>query len=94
MLDFDERDLVALAERAGFEDVHLHLEIDIGRREPRPWEVFLNSSGNSRIPTLAEVMGQALTPGETERLTSHLRPLVEQGHGQRRMAVAYLWAIR
>jgi arsenite methyltransferase len=94
MLDFDERDLVALAERAGFEEVHLHLEIDINRREPRPWEATLNSSGNPRAPTLAEAMGQALTPGQTERLTAHLRPLVEQGDGWRRMAVAYLWAVR
>lgn len=94
MLDFDERDLVALAERAGFEEVHLHLEIDINRLEPRPWDVALNSSGNPRIPTLAEAMDQALTPGETERLTAHLRPLVEQGDGWRRMAVAYLWAVR
>lgn len=94
MLDFDERDLVALAERAGFEEVHLHLEIDVNRPEPRPWEVTLNSSGNPRIPTLAEAMGQALTPGEAERLTAHLRPLVEQGDGWRQMAVAYLWAVR
>jgi len=94
MLDFDERDLVAQAERAGFEEVHLHLEIDINHLEPRPWDVALNSSGNPRIPTLAEAMDQALTPGETERLTAHLRPLVEQGDGWRRMAVAYLWAVR
>lgn len=94
MLDFDERDLVALAERTGFEEVHLHLEIDINRPEPRPWHVALNSSGNPRIPTLAEAIDQALTPGEAERLTAHLRPLVEQGDGWRRMSVAYLWAVR
>lgn len=94
MLDFDERDLVALAERAGFAEVHLQLLIDIHHPEPRLWRVMLNSSGNPRIPTLAEAMRQALTPEEATRLTAHLRPLVEQGHGQRRMAVSYLCALR
>jgi SAM-dependent methyltransferase len=94
MLNFDERDLVRMAEGAGFQEVHLVLSIDIQRPPPRPWLAFLNSSGNPRTPTLAEAMGQALLPDEAQRLAAHLQPLVEHGEGQRRIALAYLWAVR
>jgi arsenite methyltransferase len=90
MVDFDERDLIRLAEAAGFFPVHLELIADVTRSEPRTWESFLNVAGNPNIPTLAEAMEQALTPAERERLTSQLRPQVEQGLGEWRMAHAYL----
>lgn len=94
MLDFDERDLVRLAQTAGFTEVHLHLNADIEPVEPMAWDAFLNSSGNPRIPTFGEAMGQALTPAEAAQLTAELRPQVEQGLGEHRLAVAYLTARR
>ena len=90
MLDFDERDLIRLAEEAGFFPIRLYLEAEIRRVEPRAWSGFLNSSGNPNIPTLAEAMAQALTPAEQERLAEYLRPLVEGGQGEWRMASAHL----
>jgi SAM-dependent methyltransferase len=90
MVDFDERDLLRLAEEAGFFPIHLELEADVKRSEPRTWESFLNVAGNPNIPTLAEAMEQALTPGERERLSAQLRPQVEQGLGEWRIACAYL----
>jgi len=94
MLNFDERDLVDLAERTGFFPIHLQLEAEIRPSEPRRWETFLDSAGNPRIPTFGEAMRQALTPDEQTELTAHLRPLVEEGRGTWRMATAYLHAIR
>jgi ubiquinone/menaquinone biosynthesis C-methylase UbiE len=94
MLDFDERDLLRLAEAAGFFPIELELQVDIKSPEPRPWQMFLNYSGNPKIPTLAEAMDQALAPEERERLADHLRPLVEQGRGVWRMAHAYLAATK
>jgi ubiquinone/menaquinone biosynthesis C-methylase UbiE len=91
MLDFDERDLLELAEEAGFFPLHLLLEAEISPIEPRSWEGFLNSAGNPKIPTFAEAMEQALTESERERLIAHLRPLVEQGHGEWRMAMAHVY---
>lgn len=92
MLDFDERDLLTMAERAGFEEVHLRLEADIDAVEPMKWETLVNSAGNPKIPTLAEAMEEVLTPAEREALVAHLKPQAEQGQGIRRLAVAYLWA--
>ena len=94
MLDFDERDLIRLAEEAGFFPVELELNAEIRPLEASPWNVFVNRSGNPKIPTLAEAMDQALTPEERERVTAHLRPLVEEGRGVWRMAHAYLSAVR
>src|SRR5947207_4266747 len=54
MLDFDERDLVRLAEDAGFFPVELELRAYVRPSEPRPWQSFLKSSGNPKIPTTEE----------------------------------------
>jgi arsenite methyltransferase len=94
MLDFDERDLIALVERAGFFPIHLDYEIEIRPFEPRSWESALHSSGNPKIPTLAEAMDEALTADERERLVAELRPAVEQGRGIWRMGSAYLSALK
>ena len=56
MLDFDERDLIGLAQEAGFFPIELYLEAEIKPAEPRNWEGFLNSSGNPNIPTIAEAI--------------------------------------
>ena len=90
MLDFDERDLLVLAEAAGFFPLELELRAEIRPMEPRPWKPFTDSSGNPKIPTIAEAIDQALTPEERERFIEHLRPLVEQGKGVWRMAQAFL----
>jgi arsenite methyltransferase len=94
MLNFDERDLVDLAEHVGFFPIRLHFEAEVTSSEPRRWEGFLDSAGNPRIPTIGEAMQQALTPAERDRLTAHLRPLVEKGRGTWRTATAYLYAIK
>ena len=94
MLDFDERDLVRLAEEAGFTELHLSLRADVQPTEPRGWDAFVNTSGNPNIPTLAEAMDEALTKDERARLAEHVRPLVESGRGVSRLAVAHLWAAK
>ena len=94
MLDFDERDLVRLAEEAGFFPIELELRVEVKSPEAAPWDAFVNSSGNPKIPTFGEAMDQALTAEERERVTKHLRPLVEEGAGTWRMATAYLSATK
>jgi ubiquinone/menaquinone biosynthesis C-methylase UbiE len=94
MLDFDERDLVELAEAAGFFPIRLALEAEITPHEPRQWETFLHSSPNPKVPTLDEAIDQALTSEERAALVGELRPLVEDGRGVWRMAHAYLWAVK
>lgn len=92
MTDFDERDLVVYAEKAGFTEVHLELQIEIKRHESGNWEEMIRTAGNPKIPTLEEAIQQALTPGEAETFVRYLRPLVESNQGVKRFARAYLWA--
>jgi arsenite methyltransferase len=99
MLNFDERNLLARAERAGFGEVHLEYEANITRgnsylSEGRGWETLLKTSGNPKIPTLEEAMNEALTAEEIERFTAHLRPLVERNEGKGMSAHAFLRATK
>jgi arsenite methyltransferase len=94
MLDFDERDLLALTEDAGFFPIQLDYVAEVRPLEPGRWESYLHRSGNPKIPTLAEAMEQALTPEERDRLVAELRPAVEEGRGVWRMGGAYLSAVK
>jgi arsenite methyltransferase len=93
MLDFDERDLVRLAEQAGFSDVRLDLEVTVRRMRPVvSWDAFLRSSGNPNLPPLAIMLEDTLTAPELAAFIAQLRPLVEAGQGTDRRVVAYLTA--
>jgi arsenite methyltransferase len=94
MVDFDERDLLALAEQAGFFPIHLRLDAEISRCQPRRWDAFVRAAPNPLVPTLAEAMDRALDAEERAQLTAHFRPLVEYGRGSWRMATALLHAIK
>jgi arsenite methyltransferase len=94
MVDFDERDLLSLAEKAGFYPIHLELEAEIRPSDPVPWDTFVNRAGNPRIPTIGDAMEQVLTEDERVRFTAHLRPLVEEGLGTWRMAMAFVHAVK
>jgi ubiquinone/menaquinone biosynthesis C-methylase UbiE len=94
MLNFDERDLIAYVEAAGFKEIHMELRADITAALPRKWEIFVRQSGNPKIPTWAEAIDEALTPGEAAQFVAHLRPLVEAGQGTWRSEVVYVWAVK
>jgi ubiquinone/menaquinone biosynthesis C-methylase UbiE len=98
MLDFDERDLLRLAEQAGFAEVHLTLDVTIAPGgmpgAPQSWATFLHSAANPLVPSLAEALAEALSPADAARFTAHLRPLVEAGAGIRRSAFAFLSAVK
>jgi arsenite methyltransferase len=93
MIDFDERDLLRLAERAGFVDLRLSLVAEVtadAMWRTRDWDVFLDSSPNPLAATFREAMDAALTPSEVESLAAVLRPQVERGEGSTRLARAFL----
>jgi arsenite methyltransferase len=94
MFDFDERDLVALVERAGFFPIKLEYRAEIEPMRARSWASFLHGSPNPKVPTFAEAMDEALTAEEREQLIAALRPAVEAGRGVWRMGSAYLSAVK
>lgn len=92
--EFDERDLFAYAEAAGFRDVHLSLEAwNTTQWETECWDAWLDSSPAPGVPTKREAINESLTPGERDRLVDHARPLVEERTPvDASGAAAYLWA--
>jgi hypothetical protein len=94
MFDFDERDLVGIAQAAGFGEVHLELHVDVTPHVPQRWEVYAGSAANPLAPTLIEAMEEALAADERVRFVAHLQPRVEQGDGTFSVATAYLWGAR
>ena len=99
--DFDEQDLVAWAEEAGFPIVRLVLEITAAAPRAMPawrppsWEAYANAAPNPLAPSLAEAMREALSDDEVRRLESHLRPQLEQGkQATAHAASAYLHATK
>jgi len=94
MLNFDDRDLVELAEAAGFSRISLTLEVTTQPPEAMIWDTYLDTQWNPRIPTLREVMRDVLSPEEQDRYTAHMLPLVEHGRGNQRMATCYLVATK
>jgi arsenite methyltransferase len=96
LIDFDERDLLVWAERAGFDPLRLEYEarLERGSWMSGSWERVLNLAGNPLEPTLGEAIERALTPEEAERFEAHLRPLVEANAGRLRMAFAFLRGVK
>jgi ubiquinone/menaquinone biosynthesis C-methylase UbiE len=94
MLDFDERDLVRHAERAGFPELSLDLRWTVTPKKPSGWARFLNASANPLVPSLGEVIAGRLTAAEAAEFTAALRPLVEAGHGRDRTVIAFLTAVK
>ena len=95
MVDFDDRDLVRHAQAAGFPEIGLELQVSVkAAKQPCAWEVFLRMSGNPLIPPFGEVLDRVLTTREAAEFSAYLRPLVESGTGEERMAFAYLTAVR
>jgi ubiquinone/menaquinone biosynthesis C-methylase UbiE len=99
MVDFDERDLLRLAQEAGFADVDLQYEARIERgllwsRKPPPFEQLLNMAPNPNAPTLREVLDAELSPEEQGRFVAYVRQRFEAGESVGRSAVAYLRATK
>ncbi|HTN25358.1 MAG TPA: methyltransferase domain-containing protein [Solirubrobacteraceae bacterium] len=97
MTDFDDRDLVAFAEAAGFERIHMECHIDI---EPSPFlratsvDILLDTAPNPLAPTVRESVAAALTAAEQEHFLAHLARAIAAGDPIRRSALAYLAATK
>ena len=96
MIDFDERDLLRLAEEAGFLDIRMQYVAEVTQSppdwRPRDWDVFLDTSPNPLARTMREAIAAVLTLEEAARLTEVIRPQVEAGVGTTRLAHAFLSA--
>lgn len=94
MLGFDERDLLAHAERAGFTELHLDYHVTIESDEREDWDTIMSYVPNPLSPPLGEILAGALDPAEYSAIADHLKSQIAAGQRQERRANAYLWATR
>jgi arsenite methyltransferase len=96
MMDFDERDLFAMARRSGFRSIHLELHCNLipGRSEVASpsLETLLKSAPNPLAPTLREALEQALDATEQARFLSCLDTALERNDSLLLWAAAFLVA--
>jgi arsenite methyltransferase len=97
MVDFDERDLLAWADSAGFASVELDYRAEL-RAPADPivdWEGLKRTAPNPLAPTYGDAIAGVLTAEEQQRLDAHMHGLVEAATETRRtMAMAFLAAQR
>ena len=95
MSDFDDRDLVHLAETAGFDPIHLECHVDVERgslMRAVGLDALLDAAPSPLAPTVRESIGAALTGLERVRFVAHLERAVSEDEPFRRSVVAYLTA--
>lgn len=93
MLGFDERDLLQAAQSAGFTDLVLTYEAQVGSRHPSAGSdlvTFLNSAPNPTVPTFRRLLDDALIPPDRELVEHRIADQLAAGTGRTRQAVAYL----
>ena len=98
MLNFDETDLLSLAEEAGFVEAYVTLELASTNRTPHAglsWTSLMRTSPNPNAPTYGDAIRRALSREEASRLEDYLRPMIESGApGRMRKAGAFITAKR
>lgn len=65
MITFDERDLLAAAEGAGFGEIHLELRADVAPLPAQAWDTFSRIAFNPQMPTFEEALAEARSDGLT-----------------------------
>ncbi|MDE2368590.1 MAG: class I SAM-dependent methyltransferase [Burkholderiales bacterium] len=90
----DERDLLRLAQRAGFAPLHLELHIDVRPSKVPNWQVFLGVAPHPWAPSLGELFEREFDADERMLLEQVLRPTIDSGQGLSEDPIAYLQAVK
>jgi len=94
LVNYSERDLLALVRQCGFEDIRMELHIEVKRCEGIPWATFIATSPHPWAPTLAEVLDDRFDAHERQFLEDLLRPSIEAGINHAVERIVYLTAGR
>jgi len=92
MIAFDERDLFAHAEAAGFVDIRMTYQAELLRTGEGTVDSLLAMAPNPLVPTLGEIVSTALEPAEEAAFRERVAGELAGGRQQMRMATVYLSA--
>lgn len=90
--NYSERDLIRVAQGAGFEELHLELHIDMIPSPIPNWQAFLDSSPHPLAPPLSVILAEQFSVEERQMFESLMRPLVENPRSLATDRAAYLTA--
>ena|ERR1035437_5449775 len=92
LTNFSERDLIRLFQKAGFNEIHLELHIDIRKHAAVAWDTFIDIAPRPGTPAFREIFASSFSAEERRQFEESLRPLVESGDYMTRDTIAYLTA--
>ena len=90
--NYSERDLIRMAQSAGFEELHLELHIDVTPTPIPNWLAFLNSSPHPLAPPLSLILAEQFSGEERQLFERVMRPLIENPRSLVTDRAAYLSA--
>ena len=97
-MNFDERDLLAWTEKAGFTSIEMdyRVQVDVPMDSaPGDWETLKRTAPNPLVPTYEEAMAATLTAAERDRLEEYVRAQFAAGAPRRSsLATVFLRAVR
>lgn len=91
-VNYGERDLITWARAAGFQHIHMQLEIDILPTVNRSWSRFIGTSPHPLAPTLGQIMVDRFSAEERELFEGRMRPQIERGATESTHRIIYLTA--
>lgn len=90
--NYSERDLIRVAQAAGFENLHLELHIDVIPSPIPNWQAFLESSPHPLAPPLSVILAEQFSAEERQLFETVMRPLIEDPRSLTTDRAAYLTA--
>lgn len=90
--NYSERDLIRMAQAAGFEELHLELHIDVIPSPIPNWQAFLKSSPHPLAPSLGLILAEQFSAEERQLFESIMRPMIENPRTVATDRTAYLVA--
>jgi ubiquinone/menaquinone biosynthesis C-methylase UbiE len=92
--NYTERDLLQLAQKIGFRELHLELHISVTNAYRKSWKVFLDSSPHPLAPSLQTILRERFTAEERQLFEAVVRPMVESSELSETDRMAYLTALK
>lgn len=90
--NYSERDLIGIAQAAGFDELHLELHIDVAPSPTPNWDAFLESSPHPLAPPLSAILAEQFNIEERQLFETVMRPLVEDPRSLTTDRAVYLTA--
>ncbi|GAN80796.1 class I SAM-dependent methyltransferase [Acidocella aminolytica] len=90
LTNYDERELLRMAQAAGFEALQMELHISLKPAPPRQWVAFLETSPHPLAPSLGALLKTHYSTAEAIMLERALRPFIEAGGTPQTQRMIYL----